>query len=529
MKKILLLGACTTFLITPSYAEKSELALLKEQVALMMKKIEELEAKEKARTPAKETKPAPKVKAKTQTLSKKEAAKASVLSSTEKPSVTPVSYKTIEQRVEALEIKHEEQHKVLKETVDTSVRQGTFDGSYRIAGTNTSIGVNGFIKVDAMHDVNSASTGRGYDVLLASSVPIQGSAGEQRRGNTHFSARLSRFALHTKTPTKKYGQLVSYIEADFFGGSATPTTTEAFNNSYDLRIRQAYVSLGRFLAGQTITTFHDPDCLPESLNTGIAAGIGAKRQPMFRYTHPFLDKERLSLAVAVENPETDYMDQRGSELYTYSLDPAQTSRFNGLDKYPDMTARLSWKEAWGGLSLRGLLRHLRVKNGLNAAATQTGVGVGFSGHIKFLEKDNIIWQIQGGRGIGRYIRDAIGQAAFYDDRFNRLSAQNAYGGYVGLQHWWTENLRSNFISGMTRIQNNPNLSALGGVEVNKTMHTYSVNLVYTVIKDFNVGLEVMRANRKLLDGRKGKLTRLQFSVHYFFGKPHSTHKESSVF
>lgn len=434
----------------------------------------------------------------------------------------PVGGSGLERRVSVLEKENQNLKEELGQHKENAVYAGDFDGSFKVSGTNTSIGFNGFIKTDLMHDTAGAQTGAAYDFLLASFIPVESPTNILRRRQTHFSARYSRFALQTETPTP-YGELMTYLEADFFGNA--PFNAETYNNNYDLRLRHAYVHWGRLLVGQSTTTFHDPHTLPECLNPGAASSIGANRQPMIRYTHPFEENDQLALAVALENAETDYIDQTATTRFSYSLNNGVPSA--GLDRLPDAVARLYINRPWGGLSLRGLMRELRVKNGASSEITKVGYGIGFSGHLLTVGEDSLVWQVQAGKGIGRYMLDSAGYAAFYNSATNQFSLQTAYGGYIGYKHYWSESLHSSLVGGFTKIKNDINLRALPNLSVNSKMYSASLNLIYTPIKDLvSVGVEAIQARRVLEDKRSGNMTRFQFSLICQFGKPHKKHKDS---
>jgi hypothetical protein len=103
----------------------------------------------------------------------------------------------IERRVSTLEMQNQTLEKDLARHKENAIYAGDFDGSFKVSGTNTSIGLNGFIKTDLMHDTTGAQTGYAYDFLLASFIPVESPTNVLRSGQTHFSARYSRFALQT--------------------------------------------------------------------------------------------------------------------------------------------------------------------------------------------------------------------------------------------------------------------------------------------------------------------------------------------
>ena len=177
------------------------------------------------------------------------------------------------------------------------ITAGDIKGTYKIPGTDISLGLGGYVKMDTL--INSVSAGHdqlGNQQLLFSQIPVGDSAKEHEQ--TTFHAKESRLWFKSFTPSN-WGDINTYLEMDFFGDAATYT--------YTPRLRHAYGTLGNFLGGQTWTTFLNVSALPESLDAiGVSAGaINNFRQPMIRWTQPFAwNSTPLEIQFALESPRS---------------------------------------------------------------------------------------------------------------------------------------------------------------------------------------------------------------------------------
>lgn len=391
--------------------------------------------------------------------------------------------KQLQAKVEQLESQQQ------KSAPANVVTGGDMPGSFKLPGSNTSVKLGGYVQLDAIYDLKG-DQGRAVDLA---NVPLNGSAAAQRKGTTTFSARTSRLNLETLTNTSG-GPLKTRIEFDFF----TSEGSETFVNGARPRLRHAYGSYGNWLAGQTWSTFMDVDSIPDTLEFIGPTGQTFIRQPQVRYTLP--TGEGSSLAVAVENPQSDARDAGGN--------------VTALDRGPDLAAKWTKAGAWGHVSLRGLARDLRVEDGRgDNKASRLGWGLGLAGSFKLGKADTFLYQLNGGQGIGRYIQD-VTSAAAYSAAPATLRAQKAVGGFVGLQHYWTDALRTNLVYGHTNTHNDSGFGAISGL--NKSTSQAHANLVWSPIKEMDVGAEYIWGERKREDGRKGELSRVQAAVKYNF-------------
>ena len=173
------------------------------------------------------------------------------------------------------------------------VESGAKPRSWKLPGTNTSMRIGGYAKLDLIYDINA---NKGDSLGLIQVTAPEGSAAANRQGNFRLHARQSRFFIRTWTPTD-WGELATHIEGDFEGTGGN----QMISNSNSFRLRHAYGRLGPVLAGQTWTTFMALHALPETLDFAGPAGQIFVRQGQIRYTHSFGGGTLLMLSV--ENPE----------------------------------------------------------------------------------------------------------------------------------------------------------------------------------------------------------------------------------
>lgn len=82
---------------------------------------------------------------------------------------------------------------------------GDFPGSFKLPGSDTSVGIHGYTKLDFIVDINQ-TLGDSFDFTA---ISPNGSTA-QRGGQFRLHARESRLTFETRTPTN-YGQLRTFI------------------------------------------------------------------------------------------------------------------------------------------------------------------------------------------------------------------------------------------------------------------------------------------------------------------------------
>lgn len=353
----------------------------------------------------------------------------------------------------------------------------------------------GRIKVDAFYDVDSRGPVFGLD---PTSLPLRGL---DTNNKGHF--KLTPLATRLFTEAQQTFDTLAtraFIEIDFARSPSYSST------AFMPRIRHAYVELGNFLIGQTWYTFQDLDAFVNTLDNLY----GGSRQTMVRYTHKF--SPCLSLAIAAEDPNTEYFDSRNNNV--------SDNNDIGKSKLPDLAAQLRFKHSHGHVAFSAVGRKLEVNSDLGAVAIQDskyGWGLGFTGRYNFYGKSGLIWQINGGKGIGRYIDD-LSQAVYIENSviplFSTIRAANYI---VGIEAWFTDKLTATVAASITRISK-PKAFVNDSTNYNRHQDRYHVNLIYKLLPTSDVGLEVMHYRRRagITTDNNGKDTRILASFIYNF-------------
>jgi hypothetical protein len=182
------------------------------------------------------------------------------------------------------------------------VTAGSFPGSYKIPGSNTSYRWGGLVHLDAMFDFDPIGS---TDDFITSTIPVPGEKGQ----NANLTARWTRLEFETHTASNNFGDIKTYVQVDFFNGH-----TQSEFASFPLRLRFAYVDVGNWRFGQDASVFMDYDVFPNVIDYEGPGGIMLVRQSVARYTLPVTDC--FKIAVAAEQPWTDMTltDAAGTDL-----------------------------------------------------------------------------------------------------------------------------------------------------------------------------------------------------------------------
>jgi hypothetical protein len=134
----------------------------------------------------------------------------------------------------------------------------------------------------------------------------------------------------------------------------------------------------------------------------------------------------------------------------------------GVNQVPDFVVRVRWEPQFGGhVQLSGITRQLRGEpaDQTHAVVGASGYGFNISGRLPlphWSKRDQILFQHNSGKGLGRYISDLSsygGQDGVYDPDGQELRLLNVFSGYLGYEHWWTQQFRSAFSFGIVRVTN----------------------------------------------------------------------------
>lgn len=352
----------------------------------------------------------------------------------------------------------------------------------------------GFVKVDAYATRYSGGDPVNGDALrefhIPGSIPI-GGADEDTA--TDFNARQTRFWLTTDGMVGGH-KIGTRMEMDFqtLPGAGDQRTTSPANPA----LRRAFITIDNWLIGQEWTNFQNTAVLPESADfIGAAEGTVFARQVQVRYTRgPF--------SVSVENPETTVTPFGGG------------ARIVADDNsMPDFTARYAVSKPWGDFQFAGLLRQLKYQNpATNIDSTATGWGLSASTKIKVGAKDDLRLMVTGGEGIGRYVGLNFSNDAVLNGSGD-LDAIGVVAGFAAYRHVWAPGWRSSLIWSAQKVDND---LAFTGLVANRSAQSFHANLIWSPVTAFDVGAELMFADREIETGASGDMTRLILFAKYGF-------------
>ena len=393
---------------------------------------------------------------------------------------------TLEKRLKKIEAATQKSPELPPDVVSA----GNFPGSIRIPGSDAAIKFGARIRTAVVLTLDPLGTD---DRFLTNSIPVgvPPTSGESRR--TNISARASRLNIEFRTPGGSE-EVRAFFEGDFAGTANT------------FRMRHAYAQYRGFIVGQTWSTFSDPWVDLEDLDFEGVSSENVIRQPQLRYW--WTNQKSARLAVAAETPAVSITGGQGVNLF------------------PDVIVRAYKDLKFGGhLQLAGVLRQIRGETTAGVVSSNWGAGGSVSGVIKVPIKeltDRIMYQVNGGTGIARYINDlnsAGGLDAAFDSTSGELKVIPALGWYVGYEHAWKEwkymqtmNLRSTALWSWVTVQDFDFMAP----NTYKRTNRFAVNLVFSPSTRVDTGLEYIFGKRENKDGQSATANQIQLVMLFRF-------------
>jgi hypothetical protein len=407
---------------------------------------------------------------------------------------------TLQKKVVELEQKQDKTaQQQASAAADNVVTGGASKGSFKLPGSNTSVTLGGYVKLDAVFSNPSAGVDAKGDLSLdPTTIAVGPNAANNERNQVKFGARESRLFVKTNTPTSM-GDLNTHVEFDFYGADGN----ESVSNSHGFRLRHAYGTLGNFLAGQTWTNFMNPAALPETVDFGGPVGQIFDRQAQIRWTQSFgalASGGGGQWSVGLENPETVVQIPGGA---SFRADD---------DRFPDVAGQLTFNTPRAKISVHGLLRQIRVDSAAPPAAVDQKFGGALSvaGILPTIGKDDFRFTATAGNAIGRYADGFFPDGVLGSDATIRLAKQWAWFG--AYRHYWSDRLRSSLVLSSAG-ESNP---AGSPANTNRSTRSAHVNLIWSPVAGSDLGVEYIYADRGTEDGLNGRLKRLQASAKYAF-------------
>lgn len=330
-------------------------------------------------------------------------------------------------------------------------------------------------------DLAPASLGR--DFYVPSAIPI---GGESEDMDTDFTAKESRINFASTHDIDGHA-IKTFLEIDF---QAAMQGNEVVSNSYNPRLRHAFLTYDKWLFGQTWSTFQNVSALPEVMDfIGPTESTVFVRQAQIRYTNgPW--------QFAIENPETTVA---GVGVTDDAL-------------VPDIVLRYGMKYGKSEIVFAGLARQLSYDDvATTVDESETGFGLSVSGKHVFDGGDDIRWMVNAGSGIGRYVGLGFSPDAYLTA--DGLESQDLTSAFVAYRHLWNDKWRSSFVVGATEIDND---LAVTGTTANSAAQSAHVTLMYSPVPNLTFGGELMMATREIESGADGDMTRFIFGAKYAF-------------
>lgn len=363
------------------------------------------------------------------------------------------------ERVEQLEIKSKD-----------AVVLGDIPGSFRLPGSETSLRFYGHAEAHAIHDIREVGPSDLFTDLMYQ--PIRNSGAQ--KGKTKFTASTSRFGFESSTPTS-LGSFNTKVEADFYSYGS--------GNRNRLRLRHAYGEYAGFLVGQTWSTFMDLDNLPETVDFNGPIGAPFSRRTMIRYTYN--NPQFAKLTFALEDPEDGFGGGSANE------------------RMPQLVARFDKGFDWGAINVRALAHEKR-----SGGDTKRGFGFGVGGSFKLGDSDLLMGQFA---RVDGDIDQMYGSNGYdIDADTGALSFDKNKGVVLGWAHTYSGQLRGTVAFGHNRAERETALAD------NKRLSQLFVNLIYSPIRNVELGAEVIFGDRKTFLGEKGQMRRVDLMGRYSF-------------
>ena len=406
----------------------------------------------------------------------------------------PIDAKAPEEQIAEVEEKTEEEKKaetsqaVAAAQADDPTQQELtdFPGAWRLPGTRAALSIGGYVKSTLVYNWDPLEIN---DRFIVGSIPVDSTLAENKEAESNMSASQSRINFDLREPTN-VGVLRAFVEGDFAEENDT------------FRLRHAFGQWARILAGKTWSAFVDTRATPEEVDFEGLNGRINVRQSQVRVSPRIGENFEFQFSLEDPNPEI----QNGDGV-TRTPDLVMSGRFQPNE-------RLHTKVALLGRQIRAQ-RDFTQGSGLEK---KYGWGMTVSGRFttpRLGERDSLLFQLNAGNGIGRYVND-LASVGNYDGIFNPdtgdLELFDIIAGYISFQHWWGGTLRSNFTLGAVEVDN-PRF--VEGDAYKQTIRASS-NLMWTPTPRIDLGVEFLWGKRENESGSNGDAKQIQAAARYRF-------------
>ena len=365
----------------------------------------------------------------------------------------------------------------------------SFPNSIPIFGSKSRIGFGGYVKLDYIQDFDGGNDRFQYEIQH---VPVSGDGRPEQSGYMNMHARESRFNMDFRSISESGRPFRIFLELDFYNLDRGP-----FNQSP--RLRQAYGVLGRLTIGRTWGTQSDLYAVPSTIDFAAGDALTGTRRAQIRFEDDLGSKFKYAVALEMlEYPGVGGPDTLGQ--------PSQ-----GL---PLLAGRITKNTASGGRLMLGASVFQLRWDGMGVVPNSAAIGWGFSfsGREYFgKSKHYFRWMASFGEGWGSQIVATIGtnSSAIITPagKLETMPAYNLGGGFAF-------NLSSNLVTNINVQWYSIEPSVYRGDNEMKSGESAHLNLIWSPIKNVNVGIEYMVLRRTNTDNNEGTGTRLQLMMKY---------------
>lgn len=372
--------------------------------------------------------------------------------------------------------------------------------------TKNSFELYGYIQTDGGYNFNSIDPDW-FDVMRPTKLPkYKNEFGPS--GNYFISVRQTRFGVRSITNTK-LGLLKTQFDFDLFGfGKDAGQTTFHLVNGFG--------QLGKFLAGQTPSTFMDTDVFPVTLDYWGPSSRIFFLNIQLRYTPVDTEKERFAIALERPGATADGTD------YSNSVDISHVKPHLPM---PNLVTHYRHNWNWGHMQVAGIIKNIRWKDisdtsVYDLSGADLGWGINISTVINASTKLKFKVQGECGEGFQNYTADPSPDIALQSNPGNTVApvkgkALPLWGFFTFAEIKWSEQIQSSIGYSMLRVTN----ADLQSPDAFRQGQYGLFNLRYYPVTNMMMGIEYQYGRREnFRDGFYSTGNKIQFSFKFNFSQ-----------
>ena len=368
----------------------------------------------------------------------------------------------------------------------------------------SSFEIYGYVMVDGGYNFNSINPAWS-DVMRPTQLPkFKNEYGAD--GNYFIGVRQTRFGVRRITDTK-WGQLKAQFDFDLFGfGKDVGQTT--------IHVVNGFLQLGKFIVGQTPSTFMDTDVFPVTLDYWGPSSRIFYLNIQMRYTPVYNEKKRFAIALERPGGTADGTDYSNS---------VEVGHLKPRLPLPNLVShyRQTWK--WGHVQVAGIAKCIQWRDVSDTSIYNLDggdIGWGFTASTVFNATKRLKFKIQGeyGEGFTNYVADPSPDIALQSNPGSTLTpvkgkALPMWGIFCFVEMEWTQKLRTSAGYSAMTITN----SDLQSPQAFRQGQYVLMNLRYYPVDDLMMGIEYQYGRRdNHSDGFHSTANKIQFSFKFNF-------------